>query len=341
MTVTMEQVAKHAGVSLKTVSRVLNDERGVSKTTQEIVRQSIEVLGFVANASARRLARGQARSLDLILPYTDHSYATMLLESVLQQSQARNFSVMVQLQSPQERSHLSSIQMYKANQIDGVILGSDAQYNRALIDEIRKNHIPHVLIQPDPDTIDLSSEEFVIKLTDREGAFEAVEYLLKLGHQRIGYISSGLGFAHEKERFRGYKDALLANGLEIDSRLIFDGEGQFRDGFTGAQRLLELKTRPTAIFVSTDQSAFGALNYVLQSGLRVPSDISIIGFDDVPWSSQFTPALTTVHQPIQDIGKIAADLLIDYLLTKKFKERVVLVKTSLIVRQSCSQFLAP
>ncbi len=340
MAVTMEQVAKHAGVSLKTVSRVLNNEQGVSRKTQEVVRQSIEELGFVANASARQLARGQARALGLFLHYADHSYATMLLDGVLKQSQARNFSVMVQLQAPQERSNLSSLQMYKANQIDGVILGSDAQYNWELIDEIRKYCIPHVLIQPDPDTIDLSSEEFVIKLTDREGAFEAVEYLLKLGHRRIGFISCGLSFAHGRERLQGYKDALLANGLEIDPQLIAKGEGQFGDGYTGAQRLLDLKSPPTAIFASNDQSAFGALNCILQNGLQVPADISIMGFDDVPWSSQFTPALTTVHQPIRDIGKMATDLLIDYLLTKKKEEQMVLVKTSLMIRQSCSQFIS-
>jgi LacI family transcriptional regulator len=331
MRVTMKDVALYAGVSLKTVSRVVNCEENVSEETRAKVLQSIEELGFVAYAPASRLARGRSSVLGMILPYVESPYSSILLQSVLKQSNELSYSVIVQpLPAIEEKA---IIELCLGGQVDGIIIGEASHYERKLLIKLANHNIPHVLIQPNK-PLNSGISTFSIQITDRDGVAQATEYLVDLGHTRIGFVAYDLELTYCKERLMGYREEINKNYLPYDDQLLYIGDGKFSGGYLSAQYFLNLKERPTAIITTNDEMAVGAMHAIYQAGLRIPEHISIVGFDDIPLASQLYPTLSTVHQPIGEIGESAVKILVEMIEKKVFKPNDLTLSTKLIIRES-------
>jgi len=200
----------------------------------------------------------------------------------------------------------------------------------AYLESLRQRRFPYVLI--DHQGIDDTGP--AIGATNRQGAYDATRYLIELEHRRIGFVTGALEMGCALDRLAGYKAALADHGLAIDPDLIPEGNFFQPQGYACAQALLSLPQPPTAIFASNDVSAFGVMESVRDLGLRIPDDISVVGFDDIPQASQVNPPLTTVRQPLEDMGRRAARMLLEYIADPDRPAQRIDLPTELIVRAS-------
>jgi DNA-binding LacI/PurR family transcriptional regulator len=198
------------------------------------------------------------------------------------------------------------------------------------LEELDKLGVPFVRLSP----VDREKPWPYVTATDRQGAYEMTRYLLSLGHRRIGYVVGPANQRAGHDRLAGYQAALAETGIQVDPSLVRYGDDHFEAGFAAAQDLLRLAPRLTAIFCNNDEMAAGAISAVFQSGLQVPDDVSIAGFDDIPLAYQIWPPLTTVRQPIFEIAETATKLLIHLLNGEALDELRVEIPTELIIRQS-------
>ena len=200
------------------------------------------------------------------------------------------------------------------------------------LETLRQYHFPHVLI----DHRGVDEVTPAVAAANRQGAYRATEYLVELGHRRIGFITGAIDQMCARDRLEGYKAALVDHGLIFASEVVYEGDFFQPLGYAGASVLLELPHRPTAIFASNDVSAFGVMEAVRDHGLRIPDDVSVVGFDDIPQATNVHPPLTTVRQPLEKMGRTATRMLLEYI--KEYPQRPierVELETELVIRQSC------
>jgi LacI family transcriptional regulator len=331
LSATIRDVAERAGVSTKTVSRVINDEPFVRETTREKVLVAIDDLGFVANLSARRLATGQSFAIGLIFHNASWHYIQDVLRGVLETARKSGYSTILHpCDVSREKDTQEIVRMVSQQVVDGLLFTPPADNATALLQALEKLSFPFVRLTPS----DRESPWPYVTTTDHRGAYDMTRYLLSLGHKRIGYVVGPPEQRAAHERFNGYQDALNEGGIEIVPALIGYGDDHFEAGITEVQKLLAGKPRPTAIFCNNDEMAAGAYAAVYEAGLRVPAEISIAGFDDVALSRQLWPALTTIKQPICEMAKAGTTLLLDILNDKELTQIFLEIPTSLIVRKS-------
>lgn len=331
--ITIKEVATTAQVSIKTVSRVLNNEASVSDETRQHVQAVIDRLGYVPNLSARRLKSGKSRSLTLVLPLVTSSYASKLLSCVLAEARYHGYSLLVLEDQMEEPDGLKFIKRTILNrQSDGMLIAPPGADNPQLVEFVREHHVPIVLITPNHPNASYSS----IEVTDRQGGREATRYLLQLGHRRIGHITTLKSERFSQERLAGYLDALSEAQIVVDAGLIQEGQNTVESGYDAALTLLDGPQPPTAFFAGNDEMAVGAMIAIWQRGRRVPEDISVVGFDDAPIARQVFPALTTVSQAIEDIARIAVNKLVGSIEGHSVETENLPVTTRLIVRLSCA-----
>lgn len=332
MSIKMDEVAKYADVSMKTVSRVVNGEAGVNATTREKVLKAIADLGYVPHTSARRLAQGRAGVIGLVLPNVASPYTNILLETILTQANRSEYGVLVNLYPGTKNEQI--LNLFLSRQIDGVIVGAIQENVHQLVDEFNANSLPFVLLEPNlPEKETLAMP--VINITDREGVNEAVTYLIKLGHRRIGFVSCSLTHETYRNRLYGYQDALQLGGLAYDPFLMIEGDGNFRSGYQGLEHLLTLKNPPSAVFVSNDSMAIGGMFAARKLGKSIPEDLSIVGFDDIPMAEQMVPPLTTIRNPVRELGEKAVDVLLTALQEGTNINKSQKLATRMIIRETC------
>lgn len=335
--ITIKDVAAAAQVSIKTVSRVLNDEVSVSDATRQHVQAVIDQLGYVPNLSARRLKSGKSRSLALVLPLVTSSYASKLLSCVLAEARSHGYSLLVLEDRMDEPDGLKFIKRTILDrQADGLLIAPPGADNPQLIEFVRERDVPLVLITPSFANPSYSS----IEVTDRKGGYEATRYLLELGHRRIAHITTLKSEQFSHERLAGYLDALREAGVPPDASLIQDGQNTVEGGYDAALALLDCPQPPTALFAGSDETALGAMNAFWQRGLRVPEDVSLVGFDDAPIARQVFPALTTVSQAIDEIARVAVNKLVGAVEGHSVETESLPISTRLIIRQSCAPRVA-
>lgn len=330
---TIKDVAAKAGVSIKTVSRVINNESGVSDETRQHVNNIVRELGYVPNLSAQRLKRGKSRLLALILPRIESPYAMTLFTHILAEARQRNYSVLV-LENLPERSLPDTDymgQVLKNHRVDGLITAPPGTDNPELFDFLKNNHIPYVIISPNF----LNKHRFSLESTDRIGANEATRYLISLGHRRIAHITCMMSERFSQERRLGYIQAMQDAGLPVDNALIYEGDNSIKCGYEAACHLLRVSPPPTAIFAGNDEMAVGVMLAVLHLGARIPEDLSIIGFDDAPISEQVFPPLTTVAQSLPEIARVSVEKLLELIDQNSLKPNHVQISTRLVIRESC------
>ncbi|MDE2408102.1 MAG: LacI family DNA-binding transcriptional regulator [Xanthomonadaceae bacterium] len=302
---TIKDVAARAQVSLKTVSRVINDEAGVHARTRDKVQHAIAALGYQPDPSARSLRSAQSYALGLLYDNPNPYYVIAMQNGVLSVCRETGYGLQIHpCDSTSPRLAEEIVQLVRNARLAGIVLAPPMSENQALVDALLAHDIPLVRIVSA--AADPQGGGACVFVDDRDAAYAIVEHLIQLGHQRIGFLWGGKSHGSSWERHQGYVDALRDYGIAADPELVVEGDYAFDDGFRGARKLLQLPQRPTAIFGSNDEIAAGVLAAARSGGLNVPYDLSIAGFEDSPFSKQSWPALTTARQATEDIARHAA-----------------------------------
>lgn len=304
---TIRDVSRLAGVSIKTVSRVLNNEKYVSAETRQRIEATMEKLGFQPSTAARALAGHRSYQVALICDNPNPWYVYEVQLGTRHRCNADRIRMIAQPYDRNSPTLVTEIlSLIDQVQPDGLILTPPASDHAALLAELHRRGVPFVRIQPGAQ-IELTSSVYV---DNEQATFDMTSHLLELGHKRIGFIVGDRGYAASGHRLSGYIRALTDAGIGIDLDLICQGQFDFASGAAAAEHLLALPERPTAIFASSDDMAAGALATAHRLGVEVPRQLSIAGFDDTPFAPIVWPALTTVHQPVRELAEAAADLLL-------------------------------
>jgi LacI family transcriptional regulator len=332
----MREIAKKAGVSLKTVSRVVNNENNVAPETKEKILKTIDEMHYVPNAAARGLSRGKAMSIGFSLSWpVKTNYSAMLIDATLSVCNKKDYSLA--LFSWDWTTPSQIINAYLGKQIDGVILDTKASMDEKLINQLNALNAPYVTIHPN--SLDQTGEESYVIIDNFKSAKMAVNYLIELGHRSIGCATENKPFSHQEQRIDGYRKALSDAGIPIVNSLIKQSPSDsFQGGFICASKLISENKDLSAIFCVSDELAMGVMNGVWQTGRKIPDDISVIGFDDIQYAEAFTPPLTTVHQPIHLIAETAVNHLIKRINDPTTEQIQTVLPTQLIVRKSCKPF---
>ena len=330
---TIIDVAEQAGVSIKTVSRVINSVKTVKPQIRERVLRAIEKLDYHPNPSARGLGGNRSYLLGLLYDVSCGYYATSVLAGVIEACRAAKYQVVMQPCDYNAATLAEDVtRNARQSRADGVILTPPLSDLSAVTSVLEGQNIPFVRIAPGKHTDTYRS----VCTNDRESCASMTEQLATLGHQRIGFIIGNPDHAAVMDRYRGYLDGLRRCGLRLDKTLVVQGYNSQPSGVQCARKLLNVAPtkRPTAIFASNDEMAAGVLAVAHSMGLGVPEDLSVVGFDDAPLASQVWPALTTIRQPIPDMAGQAVQLLLRNLSGEPADHSKHVLPSSLTFRQS-------
>jgi LacI family transcriptional regulator len=331
-TMNLEEIAKISGVSRSTVSRVVNDDANVSEVTRERVMKVIRQMNYHPNVAARGLAAGRTRILGLVIPmgvaalFSD-PYFPILIQGVSSACNAHDHSVMLWLAEP-EYERRTIRQIMHSGLIDGVILASqlnDDPVGQALIE----SDLPFILVGRYPANDNVN----YVDVDNKSSARDAVAHLLRVGYKRVATVTGPLNMIAGMDRRDGYLAALKDRGLVADSNLVVESDFTEAGGYAAMQRLLPYQ--PEAVFVASDTMSLGALRALREAGLSVPADIALVSFDDMPFAAHTDPPLTTVRQPVNRMGAVAAETLINLIDDPESGPRRVILPTELVIRESC------
>ncbi len=331
--ITIHDVAREAGFSVSTVSRVLNDKDDVSPETYEKVQRVIEDLCYASSLAARGMRSHRTNVIGLLLPGVVAPYCTEIIRGVDEVVSQSDYALLIYNHGGYRRNRATnkegdSVMLLNGSIVDGVIVVTPASTTSNL-----PSYAPLVVIDPNTETHQFPG----VIATNREGAISAMNYLTSLGHRRIGHITGRLQLVSGLQRLQGYKDGLAAAGIPLDEELIRVGDYMTDTAVKLAHELFSLPKPPTAIFAANDMSAIGVYQAAQEAGLRIPEDLSVVGFDNLFASAHLDPPLTTVDQFIKEMGVIAAETMTSLLKGEivKGKEMVHIIPTQLVVRASC------
>ena len=307
----MIDVAKHAGVSLKSVSRVLNNEPHVQEKLRDKVMESVRELGYVPSASARSLRSRRSYCINIVSHSLNSSFVHAVQFGALQACQNAGYRMtvsMLDLHNAEDASYLADWcdELVRVGKPDGAILVPPISDNHEINAAISERDISIVRIGPN----DIKDDNATVLIDDRAAARDITEHLISLGHERIGFVRGKEEQGATHERYLGYRDALYAAGIELDKALVMPGLFDFETGLAAGDRFLEMKQRPSAVFAANDDMAAGVLVAAHRHGVSVPEALSIVGFDDSEIAEKMWPALTTIRQPLLALGARAMEVLI-------------------------------
>jgi len=329
---TMAQIAKEAGVSTTTVSKVLNELPGVGAPTRARIRQLIEQRDYVQNHAARQLRKGQSWLIDLVIMRLEGGYDLGIMHGIQDTLAESGQRLVVFATNEDEARERLWLRRLLDQSTDGVLLLLPFE-KIGIANTLMAQHIPFVAIG---DRNEPTTAFPTIGSTIWLGGYKATEYLISLGHRRIGIITFPLHLTTSRARLAGYREALERAGIPIDPALICEGTYLLGDGVQQARYLLDQPDPPTAIFAGNDAQAAGVYQVLYERNIRVPDQMSVIGFDDVMYTAQMSPPLTTIHQPLVEIGKMAANMLLRLIAGQQLESNHVELSTSLVVRESCA-----
>ncbi|MGH7665137.1 MAG: LacI family DNA-binding transcriptional regulator [Gemmatimonadaceae bacterium] len=330
MKVTIRDVAREAGVSVATVSRVLNSSGPVRERTRERIREVAAALQYTPNGAARSLSTRRASTLGVILPGLDGEFFSEVIRGIDQAARQEGYHLLVS-SSHNERSEVEAAVRTMRGRVDGLILMSPGVESA--------NAVPHP--SESLPVVLLNSPEAVngfdcVTIDNYGGAATLVRHLIAAGHERIAIINGADGNHDAGERARGYRDALAGAGLECRAAWELRGDFAEESGHRAAATIVGMSSRPTAIFAANDSMAVGALSALGEAGIRVPEDIAIGGFDDIPIARYMSPPLTSVHVPMGELGRRAVATLLRAVESGNQHQRTrEVIDTALVVRRSC------
>jgi len=327
---TIRQVADLAGVSTATVSRVINGRAEVSDRARKAVMRVVHEHGYSTNRTARGLSAGRTGLVGVTLPVLHHSYFSVILAGAGEALYEHDMRMVLCPTHHEHDREVTLLERLMQGTTDGALLILPEESGEEL-SALHDHGYPFVIVDPHR-----TADESVptVSAAHSSGAGEATEHLLALGHRRIAAITGPRGWIATEERLRGYHGALAAGGVMPDPRLVIESDFHASGGRQVVQSLLDLEDPPTAIFAFNDMLAVGVLQAARARGLRVPEDLSVVGFDDTFEASIVTPPLTTVRQPLAEMGRMAVALLVRLLQNQRIEALHVELQTKLVVRES-------
>lgn len=325
---TIIDVARRAGVSIATVSRVLNGGAPVHEATRRRVEQAVAELGFSPNGLARALHSKRTRSVGLLVPDISNPYYPELARGVEDVASQHGYSVVVCNTDGRPDKRREYMRVLREKRVDGVILAGGAT---------EEDQAQPISGESWPAVVGIGYRLpgcVAVGIDNVRAAYEATTHLVQLGHRRVALIAGPLRRLSIRDRVAGYRQSLLEHGIEPDPALIQEGDFRPASGYSAARALLALPEPPTAIFAANDRMAIGAMAAVIDAGLRIPEDVALVGFDDTPLSAYIRPALTTVKVPSYEMGAAAMRQVLALLSKSRDVQPLILLPVRLVVRAS-------
>jgi LacI family transcriptional regulator len=338
MKITIKEVAQEANVSIATVSRVLNGKDKVKKTTRLKIQEAVKKLNFQPNHIARAMIIKKTKTIGLLVPQLSNEYWALLSEIIQEKLWLKGYPLILCSTDRDLDKEKIFTKMFIERMVDGIIYCSTAskygdQKERTHLELIKRHSIAMVSFTPDMDDVNCILGDHL------QGAINAVQHLIDLGHKKIAHIG---GPAVSRDREFGYRNAIVINGLQVDESLIIrENEETYQYGYKSVKKLLANKADFTAVFCGNDIIAIGAIKALEEASINVPKDVAVVGYDDINMASLCKPALTTVQQPIREMVDAAVDLLIESMEknNKKQVPKKVVFQAKLIIRESCGTYL--
>ena len=334
---TIDDVAELAGVSIKTVSRVVNREPNVRQTTREKVNRAIRKLHYRPNLSARSLAGHRSRLI--VLVYEDPStyeipsegFVVRMQQGALRATKSANFELLIHPCDYEDKEVKQKLQaVIERTRPDGIVLAAPLSNMPGIVKAITDTNTPLVRVAPGRH----NKGDFSVATNDRQVCAEMTRYLASLGHTRIAFVTGHKAHKAVANRFQGYKDGLRQSGLDLVEERVVAGDNSIASGEAAAEELLALDEPPTAIFAANDDMAAGVIRVANRKGVRIPEDLSVAGFDDSSLAQQLYPSLTTVRQPLASMAERAVTALIGESAKAGLEPGIEIVESTLTIRES-------
>lgn len=327
MNVNIYDVAKKSGLSVVTVSRVINNSPSVRDYNRDKVLRAMEELGYHPSSAARSLAKGKTGIIGLLLPGLNDDFFNNVVRAINARLIENGYFLAISLEDEGGGSSKASHYLFQEKRVDGIILLSPLMEDEYII-ELKKRNIPFILL----DNQKSQPSIFSVLVDNFKGGYMATRHLIKLGHRNIAFISGSDLYLSNRERKRGFLEALNESGMEPYS--IDGGEFDADVGYNVTMKWIDSGRIPTAIFTADDNIMFGAFDAIKEKGFKIPGDISICGYDDDLLSSKLHPTLTTVRQPSEEMGRKAVEILMQLMSGKHMRSMTVKLEPQLILRDS-------
>jgi LacI family transcriptional regulator len=332
----MRDVAERAGVSVTSVSHVINETRPVSYELRERVLAAMEELGYHPNRLARSLRSGKTHTIGTIVPDSADPFFAEVARGIEDTAFENGYSLILCNSDANLDKEAFYTDVLVEKQVDGILFLAAGGSTERILD-LQQRGMPVVVVDRELPAVHVDS----VVTDNAGGGWSATRHLIDLGHRRIGYIAGPSDLTLSEYRSTGYRKALEEAGIAVDENLVVRGAFDFESGYRAARQLLTNSQRPTAIFACNDLMAIGAICAAVELGLRVPEDLSVIGYDDVPLASYSNPPLTTIAQPIYDLGVVAASMLLERLHDPGRPARRIVLDVELQIRRSTAALSTP
>lgn len=327
---TIYDVAREAGVSMATVSRVVNGNPNVKPSTRKKVLEAIEKLGYRPNAVARGLASKKTTTVGVVIPDVSSIFFAELARGIEDIATMYKYNIILCNSDQNKEKEIRLINTLLEKQVDGIVF-MGGQITKEHLDEFKSADVPVVLAA----TLDPNKELPSVIIDYEQAVCDAIQYFIDKGHTRIGMVSGPLEDpVNGYQKFAGYKKALEKNGLKFDESLVKIGDYTYDSGLEIASYFVNMDNRPTAIFVATDEMALGIIHGIQDCGLSVPDDFHVIGFDNTRLATMVRPTLTSVVQPIYDIGAVSMRLLTKFMNNEEVTDHIVVLPHRIEQRRS-------
>ena len=328
----LSDVAKKAGVSIATVSRVINNGTNVNEATRARVLKTIKELKYQPSRVAKRLRSKSVSSnlIGVLIPDIQNPFYVDVFRGIEDVAYENNYAIIMCNFAQDEKKEKMYLDILQSEAIDGLIAAPAHERDNKVI-KLVKDGLPIVCFDRDLIGVDVD----VVLVNNRDGAFSAVDHLAKSGYKRIAHISGLAQIPSSQLREKGYREALEANGLPFDPKLVKHGDSKHDSGVRLCDELLSLPNPPDAIFTGNNLITLGALETIHKRGVKIPQEVAIIGFDDMYWSISLNPPLTAVFQPAYEIGRRSGELLIQRIKDPKRPTIQMMLSAQLMIRSSC------
>lgn len=336
MTVTIKDVAKKAGVSISTVSRVINSSKPVSNEIHQKVTQVIKEMGYTPNPVARSLVMKKSQLIGVVVPDIANYVLGEALNGIEEVGKIYGYDIILCNSYGELEQEIKYLNLLKTKQVEGIVFMT-RKLKPELVEYLKNINIPIVLINRYLDKLAIPS----VSIDNFMASYEMTSYLIKNGHKKIALIRNSISQDDfGLNQYKGYEKALKENGLEVDERLVRYGDYKLERSYEIVNEFIEKDLLPTAIFAASDLMAIGAINCLLDQGYEVPKDVSVVGFNDSKLASIYRPNLTVIHQPMYDIGAVAIRMIVKKINGEEETDsNVVTLPHSLIERDSSAKIL--
>ena len=327
--ITMQAVATAAGVSMSTVSHVINKTRKVHPDTQHAVEQAIKKVGYSPNRLARALVGAPTSTVGVAISALSNCYFASVAYAI-EAACAKNGLMMMLVDTHEDPQYeLKAIQALRERRVDGILIAPTADPEQRTLNYLRDHQVPAVLVDR---LVGSGFDQVAVERLD--ATKELLSHVIGLGHRRIGFVSGVPGWSTTEDRLQGYRAALESAGIAFDAELVRNGQSACETARQATHELLVLDQRPTAIMTGNNQMTIGALRALREAQVRVPEDMSLVGFDDIEWADVLSPRLTVMAQPVEELGARAVRLLTRRLENPAARRQTIRLTPSLLMRES-------